>query len=291
VDENLVYSALLIVTRNYILRQQSNKGGNQVMSIPTLSLTGRKAIVTGARRGVGKQLSTALAEAGADVSVWDVIVEDGALEDVAKEIRELGCKSVPVQVDISQRSSVDNGVRKVLEAFGRIDILVNNAGVITEHTLMEIPDEDWTRLTNVDLTGYHLCSQAVSRLMVDQRSGNIINILSVRGLRPRANHPYCVHKAGQVMLTKLLAIELGPYGIRVNGIAPYVMKTEMTNHWFSNPEVLKARQAQVPLGGRIAETNDLIGPALFLASDASGFVTGQVIVVDGGAELGEFRSL
>ena len=144
------------------------------MSLPDFSLTGRTAIVNGARRGVGKQLALSMAEAGADVSVWDVIVDDGALGDVAKDIEGLGRKSLPLEVDISQRSSVDDGVQKVLKVFGHIDMLVNSAGVITEKKLIEISDEDWNRITNVALNGYHFCCQAVAKSMVEQKSGNII---------------------------------------------------------------------------------------------------------------------
>ncbi len=145
------------------------------MSIPSFSLAGQVAIVTGGRRGIGRAIALAFAEAGADVAVCDWIVEGGELEAVAEEIRGLGQRSLFLQADVSQKGDVDNMVQKVVDKFGDIDILVNNAAVFTSAPILEMPESEWDELINVDLKGYFLCSQAVGKRMVEQKRGSIIN--------------------------------------------------------------------------------------------------------------------
>lgn len=246
------------------------------------SLAGKVAIVTGGRRGIGKAIALAFAQAGAEVVVCDRVVDDGALLAVADEIQQLGHRSLAIQTDISQKGDVDSLVGQVLDEFGFIDILVNNAGIILKASLLETSEEDWDDIINVDLKGCYLCSQAVGKKMVERNRGNIINISSGYVLKAPLNRAaYCVAKAGVLMLTRVLALELASSNIRVNAIAPTITKTELAKSLWSDPEVLKREESAIPLG-RLVEPDDIAGVALFLASDASSFITGQTIVVDGG---------
>ena len=252
------------------------------MGLPNFSLAGKVAIVTGARRGIGEAIALMFAEAGADVAICDIVVEDGLLEAVAEKIKKLGRRSLAVQTDVTKKAEVDSFVQRVIDEFGVIDILVNNAGLEILAPLLEFREEDWDKIMDVDLKGYFLCSQAVGRRMVERKKGNIINIASKAGLRPReTNCVYAIAKAGVLMLTRTMAKQVGRYNVRVNAIAPCTTKTRLSDPVLDDSEALRRRAAEIPLG-RIAETRDLIGTTLFLASDASSFITGQTIVVDGG---------
>jgi dehydrogenase/reductase SDR family protein 4 len=252
------------------------------VSIPNFSLVGEVAIVTGSRRGIGKTIALAFAEAGANVVVCDLIIEDSELQAVAEQIQRLGRRSLAIQTDTSKKTDVENLVQKVVDQFGSVDILVNNAGIIIKSPLLDMSEEDWDKLMGVDLKGYYLCSQAVSRRMIGQKRGKIINIASQYAFKVTPGMGvYSIAKAGVVMLTRALAQELGRYGIRANAIAPCLVKTEFSRDSWSDPEFLKQCEASIPLG-RVAETTDLVGAALFLASEASCYVTGHTILVDGG---------
>ena len=250
------------------------------------SLPGKAAIVTGGKRGVGRAIALAFAEAGADVAVCDVVVEDGELEAVAKEIEKLGRRALAVQVDITSKADVDNMVQKVVDEFGRVDILVNNAAILGDKCpLLEFSENDYDRIVDIDLKGAFLCSQAAGRRMAEQKGGNIINIASVDGMRPSLkSSPYSAAKAGVVMLTKSLAAELAGNNIRANAIAPGWIQTEMTKKRWGSPQSKKQLEATIPLG-RMAQPSDIAAVALFLASDAAGYVTGHTLVADGGASL------
>jgi NAD(P)-dependent dehydrogenase (short-subunit alcohol dehydrogenase family) len=254
------------------------------MGIPSFSLAGKGAIVTGGKRGIGRAIALAFAEAGADVVVCGRVVE-GELGAVADEIRRLGRRSLAVRADISRKKDVENLVERVMDEFGAIDILVNNAAILIDAPLLEFSEDDWDTVMDTDLKGYYLCAQAVGKKMVERRRGNIINMASLSAIKAREKAgAYCIAKAGVVMLTKALALELASYNIRVNAIAPPLVKTESTEHvWRNNPEVVKQIEARIPLG-RITEPGDCVGPALFLASEASRFITGQTIIVDGGLQ-------
>jgi len=256
------------------------------LSIPSFSLEGKVAIVTGGKRGLGRAIALAFAEAGADVAICDLVVEDGELEVVAKEIQRLGRRSLAVQVDVTRKADVDNMVKRVVDEFGHIDILVNNAAVLGDKCpVLEFSENDYDRIVDTDLKGYFLCSQAVGKRMAEQKGGNIINIASVDAMRPSLkSSPYSAAKAAVVMLTKSLAVELASDNIRANAIAPGWVKTEMTRQKWGDPEYLKQMEAGIPLG-RIAQPGDIAPVALFLASDAAGYVTGHTLVVDGGASL------
>ena len=252
------------------------------MSIPNLSLAGEVAIVTGSRRGIGKTIALAFAQAGADVAVCDIVIDDGQLVSVAEEIQRLGRRSLAIQVNTSKKKDVDNLVQKIVDQFGVIDILVNNAGIIIKSPLLDMPENDWDKLMSVDLKGYFLCSQAVGKRMIKQKKGKMINIASQYAFKVTPGMGvYSIAKAGVVMLTRVLAQELGSYGIRANTIAPCLVRTEFSRPNWSDPEFLKQVEASIPLG-RVAETDDLVGAALFLASEASSFITGHTILVDGG---------
>ena len=252
------------------------------MSIHELSLKGTVAIITGARQGIGKTLALAFAEAGADMVICDKIIEDNQLDLVAAKIRKIGRRCLTFQVDVSQKADIDKMVEAVEQHFKVIDILVNNAGIVIRRPFLEHSEDDWDKVINVDLKGCFLCCQSVGRKMVVRKRGAIINMASMWGIKGTDGRvSYSVAKAGVIMLTSVLARELGSFGIRVNAIAPTSVKTEFSQFRWQDPEELKRWEADIPLG-RIAVPDDIIGTALFLASNASAYISGHTIVVDGG---------
>ena len=252
------------------------------MALPKFSLEGKIALVTGGRRGIGKRVALAFAEAGADVGLCDLVVDDGQLVSVAEEIQGMGRRSLAIQADTSQKRDVENMVERVTQDLGNIDILFNNAGTAVPGALLDLPDHEWDRVINVNLKGYYLCAQAVGKQMVGRKKGIIVCVASQYAFKAAPGMGvYCVSKAGIVMLTRVLARELGGYGIRVNAIAPGLVKTDLSRNDWSDSDIRTQREAATPLG-RLAETSDLVGAALFLASDASMYVSGHTILVDGG---------
>jgi len=250
------------------------------MTIPNLSLEGKVAVVTGGSRGIGRAISVGFAEAGADVVVASRTIAD--LEKVAQQIEALGRRALAVETNIAVKSEVDNMVAKTLEKFDTIDILVNNAAINIMRPLIELREDGWDKVMNVGLKGYYMCSQAVAKVMMEKGSGNIINIASTGAVKAAPGlGAYSISKAGVVMLTQLLAVELAHHNIRVNGIGPSLVKTAFSQPMWSNPDVLKAIEASTPLN-RIADPEDIMSVALFLASDASSYITGHTIYVDGG---------
>jgi len=243
-------------------------------------VAGRKALVTGAARGIGRVLAIGLAEAGCDVSILVRNVKDA--EPVVEEIQRLGCKVIAVQADVRKKEEVDQALADTTEQFGRLDICVNNAGISIQKPAEEMPEEEWDRILDTNLKGAFLCCQAAARTMIPQRQGSIINIASLSGSAvnvPQKQAVYNTSKAGVVMLTKSLAVEWAQYGIRVNSISPGYMKTEMTLEGMSH--LFPAWESLTPLG-RLGEPEELRGAVLFLASDASSYVTGHDLVIDGG---------
>jgi dehydrogenase/reductase SDR family protein 4 len=250
------------------------------MTIPNLSLEGKVAIVTGGSRGIGRAIALGFAEAGADVVVCSRTLAD--LEKVAEGIQALGRRSLAVETNISVKSDVDNLVEKTLEKFGTIDILVNNAAMNIMRPLIELREDGWDKVMAVGLKGYYLCSQAAAKVMIEKKSGNIINISSGAAVKAAPMlGAYSISKAGVVMLTQLLAADLARYNIRVNAIGPGMVKTGFSQPMWGNPDMLKVLESQIPLG-RLAEPEEIMTVALFLASDASSYITGQTIYVDGG---------
>jgi len=245
------------------------------MALPDFSLDGKVALVTGAKRGIGKAIALTFAEAGADVVVCGRTLPD--LESVAEEIKALGRNSLAVKTDVTVKIEVQSLVDRIIKEFGTIDILVNNAVVYAAGPLVELSEEDWDNTVGIGLKGYYLCTQAVAPVMIEKKQGSIINMSSTAGIRPTGRQgAYSVIKAGGIMMTKLLAAELAEYNIRVNALAPTVVKTERINE-----ELLKGFMTQLPLG-RLTEASELAAAALFLASDASSYVSGHTLVVDGG---------
>ena len=246
-------------------------------------LQGKTAVVTGGRRGIGRAIALAFARAGADVVVCDIETGDGLLERTKDELAGAGSKALALQVDVSRRDQVEAMASRVAGEYGKIDVLANCAGVwIPGETLVECSDLSWDRVINTNLKGTFLCCQLVGRVMMRQKGGSIINMSSQVGLTPGAGAgAYSISKAGIIMMTRQLALELAPHHIRANAVAPGIVKTEFNAAFWKDPAVEKEASAMVPLG-RLAEPEDIAGAALFLASDDAGYVTGEVICVNGG---------
>ncbi len=242
------------------------------------------AVITGSRRGLGKGITLAFAEAGADVALCDKVIDDGELAAVVEQVRKLGRRSIAVQVDITHKNEIEGFVKRVIEEFGAIDILVNNAAVKIGGLQVELSEEDWDKVMDTDLKGTWLVCQAVARRMIEQKRGNIINLASIAGLwsLPSRNGAYNMAKAGVISLTKVLARNLGRYNIRVNALAPGMVEEPLSKSLWSDPHYRQLTERMIPLNNRLGQLSDVIGPALFLASDASIYMSGHTLVVDGG---------
>ena len=259
-----------------------------------VDLHDRVALVTGAGQNIGKAIALALAENGAWIAVNDI---NRSCEETAEEIRRRGGTAKSYPADVGDTQAVDALVAGIEQEWGKIDILVNNAAVFVSGMEKRFPiheflDEDWDRILRVDLNGVFYCSRAVSAGMVKRRRGVIINISSVAGLVPlRLQVAYDVAKAGVVNLTRCHAVEVGQYGVRVNAIAPGSTLTDGTRATFYNPAAQKLAESllsHVPLG-RPGETSDIAHAAVYLASDEASYITGHVLVVDGGWTAGFVR--
>jgi NAD(P)-dependent dehydrogenase (short-subunit alcohol dehydrogenase family) len=246
-------------------------------------LKGQTALVTGGRRGIGKAIALALAAAGADVAACDIAIADGLLEKTKEVLLASGSRALALQADVSRREDVESMTRHVVNTYGKIDILVNCAGVwIPGETLVECNEPNWDRVIDTNLKGTYLCCQAVGKTMIPRKSGSIINLSSQVGLTPGAGGgAYSISKAGIIMLTRQLALELAEHHIRVNAIAPGIVKTEFNAAFWKDPQMEKQTSTMVPLG-RLAEPEDVAQSAVFLASDGAGYITGEVICINGG---------
>jgi len=245
-------------------------------------LTGKVAVVTGASRGLGKAIAIGLATAGANVVVTDVLDTSEAV----REIKNLGREAIGIKVDVSKKEDINSMVQQAVKKFGRIDILVNNAGILRMSPTEDINEGDWNLVMGINLKGQFLCAQAVGKQMIKQKSGNIINMASVAGQFgfPMAA-AYDCSKGGVILLTKALAAEWAKYNVRVNAIAPGVFETPMTSDMLKTKEFNQTIKMNVPMG-RPGNPKELAGVVVFLASDASSYVTGHVLVVDGGWTAG-----
>jgi 3-oxoacyl-[acyl-carrier protein] reductase len=244
-----------------------------------MTLDGKVALVTGGGRGIGQAVAVALAGAGADVCVA-VSRDVSAAEAVAEEVRGKGRRALAQQADVSQSDQAEALVARTVEELGRIDLLVNNAGITRDGLIMRMSDEDWDAVLNVNLKGTFHCTRAALKRMVRQRSGRIVNITSVMGITGNAGQAnYAASKAGVIGLTRSTAKEVGSRGITCNAVAPGWIQTRMTEGL--SEEITTQVLKQIPLG-RLGEPEDVAGLVLFLCSDAASYITGQVIVVDGG---------
>ena len=241
-------------------------------------LADKVAVVTGAGRGIGRAVALAYARMGADVACVSRTEENSA--KVAAEVEALGRKAWALAVDVSDTAAVDAAAKEILESAGRVDILVNNAGVTRDNLLMRMSEEEWDTVLDINLKGAFNFTKAFSRTFIKQRSGRIINIASVIGLIGNAGQSnYAASKAALIGFTKSIAKELAPRGITVNAIAPGFIETDMTAAL--NDKVRAEILASVPLG-RFGSPDDIAHAAVFLAMEPTGYVTGQVLTVDGG---------
>lgn len=248
-----------------------------------MDLKNKVAIITGARRGMGKAHALALAQAGAKVVVSDIALAD--CKKVVEEIEKKKGEAIAVQCDVSKKAEVDQMVETAIKKWGRVDVLINNAGICQFKPFLELTEEDWDRTININLKGYFLCAQAVAKEMVKQKSGVIVNVASIAmgqvgcGFATLAH--YTASKGGIVGMTETMAIELAPYNIRVNAVAPGAIDTPMVDPLKSDQKILEGTLAQIPLH-RMGKPEEVASLVLFLASDASSYMTGSTVVVDGG---------
>jgi len=244
------------------------------------SLKDKVALVTGASRGIGEAIAVGLAQAGADLAIASRKLPD--LEKVAEEAKKLGRKCLPVQAHLGKLEEINQFVKRVLEEFGKIDILVNNAA--TNPTMAQAIDVDeraWDSIMNLNLKGLFFLSQAVAKVMKEKGGGKIINVSSAAGTTPDILPIYSISKAGVNMATKVMAQQWAQYNIRVNAIAPGLTKTRFSEALWKNPDILKMAMFKTPLR-RPADPEEMVGAIIYLASDASSYVTGQIIGIDGG---------
>jgi len=245
-----------------------------------MKLQNKVAIVTGSTRGIGRGIAERLVREGAIVIVNGRRIEDA--ERVAKEIDPSGKKTAAIAADTSNALQVNSMIGETVKRFGRIDILVNNAGVLELENFVDIKEESWDRIMDVDLKGYLLCGQAAARQMIKQGGGKIVNIASIAGTiaYPQLAH-YCAAKAGIINLTKVMALELGKHKINVNAIGPGLIESDMTKSMLDDPDSKKMFIEKIPLG-RIGKPEDIAGAAAFLASEDAEYITGVTLFVDGG---------
>ncbi|MEH7304899.1 SDR family oxidoreductase [Neobacillus drentensis] len=250
------------------------------------SLKGKTAIITGGGRGLGQQIAVAYAEAGANVVVCSRNLD--ACQQLTEALQEKGVRALALKCDVANRNEIQSVVDETMLEFGRIDILVNNSGTSWGAPALEMPEDKWDKVMDINLKAVFLFSQAVGKIMVEQKSGKIINIASIAGIG--GQDPlvmdaigYSASKGAVITLTKDLAVKLAPYNVHVNAIAPGFFPTKMANAIldYSGEKILERTPA-----GRFGSDNDMKGPALFLASDASNYVYGHVLVVDGGTTAG-----
>ncbi len=242
------------------------------------------AIVTGGYHGIGRAIAEGLAEAGADIVIcarnYDRCVK------ACTEIEGTGVKALPIRCDIRKTEDVENFVTRTVQEMGKIDILVNNAGVGgSEKPVLEMSDEDWDNVMDIDLRGAFICSRAAVKEMIKQGGGKIINVASILGFITTAKmSAYCASKGGMIQLTKVMALEFTKYNIQVNALCPGYFLTPMNRELFESETGKKIVQKNIPMG-RLGRCEELKGTAIYLASSATDFMTGSCIIVDGGQML------
>ncbi len=255
------------------------------MNLSSFSLEGKVAVISGASRGIGHASALALADAGASVVVASRKIAD--LEPVAEEVRAKGAKSMAVAAHIAKIEDSKALTEQVMKKFGRIDILMNNAGTNPYYgPIMDQDEKTYDITMNVNLKGLFFLSQFVARIMKAQAGGCIINTASIGGLRAGDLGVYCVSKAAVIMLTQVMAKEWGQYNIRVNAIAPGIIKTRLSEALWKDPDVNAKAVASIPML-RLGEPEEVAGTVVFLASEAGSYITGETIVIDGGRVHGQ----
>ncbi|XXM73489.1 3-oxoacyl-[acyl-carrier-protein] reductase [Lysinibacillus sphaericus] len=244
-----------------------------------MKLEGKAALVTGASRGIGREIALELAREGAMVAV-NYSGSEAKANEVVDEIKRLGREAFAVQCNVADGESVQSMVKETISQFGSLDILVNNAGITKDNLLMRMKESEWDDVININLKGVFLCTKAATRQMMKQRSGRIINISSIVGVSGNPGQAnYVAAKSGVIGLTKTAAKELAPRGITVNAVAPGFISTDMTDEL---PEDVRSEMLkQIPLN-RMGDPKDIAGVVSFIASDASSYMTGQTLHVDGG---------
>lgn len=247
-------------------------------------LDGRAAFVTGAGRGIGAATALRMAEEGARVALADIDIQ--GCEQVAAELDRIGSECLVVPCNVADSTMVQDAVDKAANQFGRLDILVNNAGVVRDNLLFKMSEEEWDTVMAVHLKGAFLCSRAAQKYMVQQRYGRIVSLSSTSALGNRGQANYSAAKAGLQGLTRTLAVELGPFGITVNAVAPGFIDTEMTRstarrQGLDPDQVIAEASKTIPVR-RVGQPRDVANVICFLASDEAGFVNGQIIYVAGG---------
>jgi len=252
-------------------------------------LSGKVAIVTGASRGLGQYFATALAKAGADLVITSRKLS--ALTEFKREIESLGRKALPVQLDVLSQSDIENMVRLAVKEYGKIDILVNNAGMNIRKPTTEVTQQDWDAVLDTNLKGSFFCAQAVAKEMIKRRYGRIINIGSctcVFGMEGIA--AYSASRGAILSMTRTLAAEWGKYGVTVNVLAPGWFKTAQNAVLYRNKDWVNYITSRIPLN-RVGQPHDLDGAVVFLASDASEYITGQMLLIDGGFTTGATKAI
>ncbi|MDP2939141.1 MAG: 3-oxoacyl-[acyl-carrier-protein] reductase [Candidatus Omnitrophota bacterium] len=246
-----------------------------------MQLKDKVALITGSARGIGREIALTFAKEGASVVICDINTE--LANQTQKEFKAMGFDVLSFGVDVTKFEQVEEMLNKILDKFKRIDILVNNAGIARDNLILRLSEADWDAVLNVNLKGTFNCTKAVSRVMLKQKSGNIINIASIIGMIGNPGQAnYAASKAGIIALTKSVAREFASRGIRCNAVAPGYIQTEMTAKL--SPDVTEKLLNQIPLG-KLGSPADVAGVCLFLASSESSYITGQTIVVDGGMAM------
>jgi len=243
-----------------------------------MRLKDKVALITGGARGIGRAIALCFAKEGAGIVIWDVNIQEA--EKTCQDIQALGSKAFAQAVDVTDYEKVEEAANKILDKYGKVDILVNNAGIAKDNILLRMTEAEWDAVLDVNLKGTFNCTKAVSKAMLKQRFGRIINIASIIGIIGNVGQAnYSASKAGIIALTKTTAKELASRNINVNAVAPGFIQTDMTAKL---PKDVKEKMRGVIPAGRFGSPDDVAGACLFLAAEEAGYITGQTIVVDGG---------